>query len=342
MLFNAGWIGVQLFFVLSGFLITTNLLESREAPNYYRAFFGRRVLRIFPLYFAVLVASYWIMPALGLPGAPSPAEQHDQIWYWTFLSNWAIPLGLMMPWVLSHFWSLAVEEQFYFVWPFVVRRFGGALLVRLSVALMVIAIACRIALVLGGAPRFTIYEFTFCRMDALVAGAAMAVLVRREREGASRPRWLAFPLASAIGILLFGAVVTPAYGRDYPANQIAGHSLLALSFALTILAVTSPTGGAQAGLARLLSLRPLRSIGKYSYAMYVFHQPLAIALVPLAGGLRGMFAGVSVLVWIAGVGVLSYIFGLVSYHAFEKRFLNLKDRFVPALPEGVRVGTSSS
>lgn len=325
---NAGWSGVQLFFVLSGFLITTNLLESRAAPNYYRAFFGRRALRIFPLYFAVLFVAYLVMPALGLPGAPPPAARHDQLWYWTFLANWAIPFG-MTAWVLSHFWSLAVEEQFYFAWPFAVRGMGEARFLRLGAALVVVAFLSRVVLVALGAPKFAVYELTFCRMDALVAGAMLAVAVRRERAGGARPRWLGKPLRSALVVLLVGALATHAFVRDYHSNQIVGHSLLALAFTLIVLAVTLPSRGAEDTLAKVLSSPPLRAIGKYSYAMYVFHQPLAIAMVPLAPRFRPLFGGASVVAWIATVGVLSYAAAFVSFHLFEKRFLALKDRFVP-------------
>ena len=109
---NAGWIGVQLFFVLSGFLITRNLLSSRGAPNYYSAFFGRRILRIFPLYYLVLTFFLLVLPEVVNLSAAIRSSYANQPWLWLFLSNWAQPFGKEVYW-FPHFWSLAVEEQFY-------------------------------------------------------------------------------------------------------------------------------------------------------------------------------------------------------------------------------------
>ena len=118
---TVGWIGVELFFVLSGFLITRQLLDSQRSGNYYRAFFGRRILRIFPLYYVALLIGLVVFP-LVFPGAvDSSSPRRDQIWLWTFLFNWAHPFGTA-GFGFSHFWSLAIEEQFYLIWPFVVRK----------------------------------------------------------------------------------------------------------------------------------------------------------------------------------------------------------------------------
>ncbi|HZJ61945.1 MAG TPA: acyltransferase [Kofleriaceae bacterium] len=119
--FDFGWVGVQLFFVLSGYLISGILLDTRGAPGYYRAFFGRRVLRIFPLYYGVLFLCLVLLPVLGLAPDALLADRRHSVWLWTYLINWAEPLGAAIA-VFPHFWSLAVEEQFYLVWPFVVSR----------------------------------------------------------------------------------------------------------------------------------------------------------------------------------------------------------------------------
>ena len=115
-----GWCGVNLFFVLSGFLITGILLDTRDSPVFYRSFFARRVLRIFPLYYGVLFLGFVLAPLL-LP-MPDAYGRH-QLWLWTYLANFAMPFGKGEP-AFSHFWSLCVEEQFYLVWPFLVRRSG--------------------------------------------------------------------------------------------------------------------------------------------------------------------------------------------------------------------------
>src|SRR6185503_19750329 len=115
----AGWLGVQLFFVLSGFLITGILLDSRTRPQFFRTFYTRRTLRIFPLYYAFLASALFIVPLLANVPDWHATALRNQVFYWTYTSNWANPLGYAIP-GLSHFWSLAVEEQFYLFWPVVV------------------------------------------------------------------------------------------------------------------------------------------------------------------------------------------------------------------------------
>ena len=109
-----GWTGVQLFFVLSGFLITGILLDTQRSKNYFPAFYGRRTLRIFPLYFSVLTIAFVILPWLGSVPPAVAADRPHQIWLWTYLSNWAAIFDQGSK-AFPHFWSLAVEEQFYLV-----------------------------------------------------------------------------------------------------------------------------------------------------------------------------------------------------------------------------------
>jgi len=118
---QVGRAGVQLFFVLSGFLITGGLLDSRGAPGYFAALYARRALRILPLYFAVLSLTFLVLaPRQALPHELLASQRH-QIWLWTFLSNWMDPAGGGVS-GFTHFWSLAVEEQFYLLWPLAVLR----------------------------------------------------------------------------------------------------------------------------------------------------------------------------------------------------------------------------
>src|SRR5437868_4964541 len=124
--FDAGWIGVQLFFVLSGFLITGGLLDTRDQHGYFRGFFVRRVLRIFPLYYAALVATL--------------IAGNTSIWLWTYLSNFRPHPAL------PHFWSLAVEEQFYLVWPFVVWLAGRRGVIAVGGVMVIAAIVARVVI----------------------------------------------------------------------------------------------------------------------------------------------------------------------------------------------------
>ncbi|HLL88149.1 MAG TPA: acyltransferase, partial [Tepidisphaeraceae bacterium] len=141
---DAGWVGVDLFFALSGFLITGILLDAKGKPGFFRNFFARRTLRVFPLYYGVLFVVCVLLPALGLLKLGVPLSQR---WLWLYATN-LFPLlrsadgaGFFFPnsWDLQfgHFWSLAVEEHFYLAWPLVVYALGRRPLMVTCAALMV-------------------------------------------------------------------------------------------------------------------------------------------------------------------------------------------------------------
>jgi peptidoglycan/LPS O-acetylase OafA/YrhL len=321
---GAGWIGVQLFFVLSGFLITRNLLESHGASNYYRAFFGRRLLRIFPLYFLFLFVALVVLPAAGVGAVQYLHDRSHQIWLWTFLINWTTPFGLNVV-GFGQFWSLAIEEQFYAIWPLVVATWSARLL-RLCLALAAGALVVRCLFLLLGLPEDTAYTFTVARMDAVALGAAVAVAA----HGAARASWFNRPdslVWSAIGLLLLGAAIT----RGYPARAVStltiGQSLSAVAFALMVMAASSRGTG---WWRKCLELSWLRAVGKYSYGMYVLHLLLEMlwheAIVSRLSW-AGTFAPVLHMLAITGV---SFGAAVVSYHLIETHFLRLKRWFVPS------------
>ena len=327
----AGWVGVQLFFVLSGFLITRNLLDSRGSPNYYSAFFGRRVLRIFPLYFLVLIFFLLLLPHLVNLPPGIRGSYANQVWLWLFLSNWAQPFGKEVSW-FPHFWSLAVEEQFYFVWPLVIATLATRRLIPLCVTIIVVALIIRVVMLEAGATPEMIYMFTVCRMDALACGALAAVLVTSAprvldffRE---HPDWL---LGAALIALAAGAVFTDSYFAYHPGTLTWGDTLLAVCMTAVLLVMAAGARGRIAGwLNTLLSVAPLRSVGKVSYAMYIFHPPIANALIHpyLLPLLKRLGPGFPVWYALATV-VCSYLAAWVSWHLLEKHFLRAKRFFVP-------------
>src|SRR5688572_7114217 len=119
-----GWAGVDLFFVLSGFLITGILLESKGTPNYYRNYLAKRTLRIFPLYYFFLIVFFIVFPLVGYSDSIYNYDylSSTQSWYWLYIQNWRIFFDPHYPGedIISHFWSLAIEEQFYIFWPLVI------------------------------------------------------------------------------------------------------------------------------------------------------------------------------------------------------------------------------
>ena len=183
-IFQNGWMGVDLFFVLSGFLITGILLDSREKPGYFSRFYKRRLLRIFPLYyFAVLVT--WLTIVL-IEKAPDRLQGYDSFtWFFTFTPN--IAMGLKNDWLwhsevfnLNHLWSLAVEEQFYIFWPFVVYFMPKRGLAILCLLLLAMGTGLRNMTdhVVGTEFSVAAYTLPFCRMDGLAIGAFVAVALR--------------------------------------------------------------------------------------------------------------------------------------------------------------------
>jgi peptidoglycan/LPS O-acetylase OafA/YrhL len=323
---GAGWIGVQLFFVLSGFLITGNLLDSLGAKNYYRAFYARRVLRIFPLYYGYLIAILILVPAVGLAPAELLDSRQHQVWLWTFLSNWGVPTVRGF----EHFWSLAVEEQFYLIWPLLValcyRR-----LVPLCIAFAVGAFMFRSTTLAFGVDVGAAYGFTVSRMDALALGAAVAAIVRAPTGGIFARVSSTRLQQIAIGLLLVGFVITTAYRPHGLMTLTVGHSMLAVAFAIVIFAVATGTAGRWQAV---FTSPVLMTVGKYSYGMYVLHlgidllwqQPILDRLA-WTGGLRPA-------VYMVVIPFLSFAAAFLSYHLLEKHFLRLKRFFVPTPGRG--------
>ncbi|HZE90931.1 MAG TPA: acyltransferase [Rhizobacter sp.] len=333
-----GWVGVQLFFVLSGFLITRNLLELQGSPDYFRSFWGRRVLRIFPLYYATLIFFFVVWPLLGELPAQYAADVPHQWPLWLFLSNWTSWAGIGGM-SLPHFWSLAVEEQFYLVWPFVVHRRTPRQLIAVCVALGLAAMAFRAWLLWAGFAPMQVYTFTVGRMDALAAGAAAAAWLHLPGvlPRVIAHRWRLLALAFGIGVL--GKIIPQGYGMTDPAGQILGYSLLSVVFALLVVLVACSdamtVGSSAAAWPRPLQWRVLRALGKYSFAMYVFQAPLkSLVGEPLLERLHwtphpSTWQGVS---YLLAMGVLALSMAWLSYHLLEKRFLRLKRFFVARKP----------
>lgn len=323
LLLNLGWVGVQLFFVLSGFLITRILLADRASPHYYRAFFGRRVLRIFPLYYLSLLVF-----TLLLPMVRGEAVAEGTVWLWLFVSNWSGGAGLGSG-GMPHFWSLAIEEQFYLLWPFVVRRLGARGVLRASLLLALASLCTRVALLQAGASSEAVYQWTPCRFDALALGAALAAFLAlpgssgRLAAWAPRLPWVLLVLALA------GFVVTRGYPRTAPLGQTLGYSWLAVVF-VVLVAFAVAAGLRGGGHARLLAHPAMVAVGRVSFGMYVLHKPLhdLVGLPWLAWLGSGDRDDVALnLAYVSTASVFTFGVAWLSFQLFERRFLALKSRF---------------
>ena len=331
-LLGAGWAGVDLFFALSGFLITGILLDTRDQPHFFRNFYARRALRILPLYYAVL-AVVMVMLAVRLPA--SGTELRDlfgrQLWLWTYTSNiegaiagqWHFNAGGVY---LDHFRSLAIEEQFYLVWPVVVLTLSRRALTASTLGIALTAALLRAVLTACGVAPTTVYSFTPCRLDALALGGLAAVVVR---EPAFRWLWL----TRGAGLLALGQLAWLAWRqRGLPwldSNvDVSGLSALAVLAASVLVELSVEPGGP---LRSLFRSRPLVFLGKYSYATYVFHYMLWPRLERHLPAARLEAASGSELLGLVGhvmIGIaISVALAVLSFHLFERHFLALRRRF---------------
>lgn len=336
----AGWAGVDLFFVLSGFLITSILLASKDGAGYFRRFYARRVLRIFPLYYTALVLGLVLLPRFAPEqawGLLRDGESGD-LWLWTYTFNIGIAFGLIaMPMAsLSHFWTLAIEEQFYLLWPWLVKVTSARGLLWVCVAVACIALAMRVAWVSLGYDPEGAYRFTLTRADSLTIGAAVAVLMRDERWRPRLTNVAAVAFALSFGAAALMIAMVPRFYPSDPLVVTAGHTILAvLSASLIVAAVRQDSW-------RWLANPTLRALGKYSYGIYVWHFPLQRALLqwygfqPPPSGVRGVDTVVFLVAGIAG----SVILGWMSYRVIERPFLRLKRFFVYSEPETDRILTT--
>ena len=324
-----GWTGVDLFFVLSGFLITGILWDAKGSPHYFRNFYARRTLRIFPLYYGFLVAML-----IASKFATSDVQQFRdaQPWLWTYTANyWFSTREHWSPWAeaVVHLWSLSVEEQFYLVWPVVVWYFSRRNLIRLCVLVMLGALAVRLWFTARGMDGFVMYTWTPTRADSLAAGAIVALLLRGPGGERFVRRVVAF--GGAIGFVLL-AFLLPAFDpTKHPWRATVIYTDLALI--CTALVFWSTDARSLWGIPkRFYELRGLRIIGRYSYGLYVLHLPLMYAITFAAH--RWGLHDPNHATWRSGLAMmavsaaLTFAAAVVSFHAFEQPLLRLK-RYIP-------------
>jgi peptidoglycan/LPS O-acetylase OafA/YrhL len=338
-----GMLGVDLFFVLSGFLITGLLLDAKGEPRALRHFYARRILRVFPLYYGVLVVFFLLLPLVArLP--PSFAElRSHQAWLWTFSSNFFT--AFTGSWAslryLSHFWSLAIEEHYYLLWPAVVFALGSRTLAGICVGVLLVALTLRIGLVLGGVSEQSISVLTPCRIDALCMGGLLALLARQP-DGLTRLVGQARRAVWGLGAgLLLVSVWCVTTRLGLPALHQVRNSGYALFLGALLLLSLGP---ASHPVAWFFQTPVLRFFGKYSYGLYVFSGILAWVLLERDVASRmdvllGNHALVMAVYPALALG-LSTALAVASYQLFEKRFLVLKRYFQGPRVDPARVRPS--
>jgi peptidoglycan/LPS O-acetylase OafA/YrhL len=328
---SQGRAGVDLFFVLSGFLITGILLDTRPAANYFQSFYARRALRIFPLYYAFLLLAFTLFPILVT--ADWQPIRADRWLYFCYLTNW---LGLWKGhWqanVLGHLWSLAVEEQFYFCWPLLVWLLRPAILLPVLVCGEAALIGGRALWVMNSHPGLAVSFATITRMDGLLLGAAIAILVRRYRIPERVVKWIG--VAAIVGLEPY-MVMSWRYGDSETFTALFAVPIVAFLFTFLVLHAVV-TDGEPNVMQRVLTRRPLMRTGKYAYGIYIYHVPILYFGKVLMSKFFPQWINDSAWVGYLGLVLLwfvSFSVAKLSYRYFETFFLGFKERFEARFPQ---------
>lgn len=339
---TVGWAGVDIFFVLSGFLITGILWDSRNDPHRFRSFYLRRSLRIFPVYYAVWLTLLLTTPLLHF-------RWNGETFSWLlYFANWnryfhlasyngVCPWGVIAGHIqvagrertpfaeIGHFWSLCVEEQFYLLWPLIVFCLATKKRILAACATAVVCIPIMRFAAYFLLPKILIendilYCLTIFRGDSLLLGGFLAVLLRSSRV--ERSGWWLFSASSLCLAAMYGLTSfrhPPSMSADTGWMSTVGFTFVDLAAAgLLLLALDT-----KSWVFRLLCLKPLRWLGTRSYGFYVYHFPVLTSLHVFAKHMPDRDA--QFIITVAGLLITLGVSAL-SFRYLEKPFLRLKDR----------------
>lgn len=322
--FSFGWVGVDLFFVLSGFLITGKLIESVETKRYFFPFYLKRILRIVPLYYMVLVLFLLFLPR-ALPAFVSGSFNkmlEQQFTYWTFTVNLHDAFnGWPNNTILIHFWSLCCEMQFYLIWPFVIYLLKSRLKWLWCVLLVFFSGAFIFRMAGSEWVSFhNIYRYVLLpsRLDAFSMGALVFLLLKNNQVNRNKNLFLTAAIVSFCGILLIMFINKLKWSYALEVVSTYGYSLNAIFWAACMAYVLNSKAGI---VEKIFSSKLMTSLGRYSYGMYIFHLPVYIIMTKL---------------YVTGIGkagklpvgllafVITFFCAWCSFHLLEKHFLKLK------------------
>jgi len=328
-LFSFGWSGVDLFFVLSGYLITSRLITLQEQKNSLKKFYINRALRILPLYYCTLILFYTGFTLLVKKTNLHLFDFYYKNWasFALFFQNWSlIYSNAPKETVLNHFWSLAVEEQFYIIWPFFLLNFWQKkFFFKLVFGIILLIIITRTFLYIQypGIPDYK-YFFcnTFCRMDAFFIGGCLFLFQKNHTTKAFKLYYY-----TALLLIVSGIYFTGNANANNPFVSTIGFTLIAIVFAGIIYAARTRSSKA---LSIIFNYRWLIFTGKISYGLYVFHWIVLTVLEPRIEKLLTTSAhvnshtanGISLFTCL----VITYGISVISYFYFELYFLQRKMR----------------
>jgi peptidoglycan/LPS O-acetylase OafA/YrhL len=315
---EAGAFGLDLFFALSAYLITELLLREHASRGTFSvsAFYVRRALRIWPLYFTFLALTIFVVPTIF------PRESFGLVYiisFALFVGNWAcaakgIPFSVAGP-----LWSISVEEQFYIGWPLLLRFFGVNRLRQLAVVMLLLALLTRILLAVYGVKHPGVWCNTLARLDPIALGAILAFTLRGRAPQINKVLRLVL-----CGLAFASWWLIARYLSHDGASSIATYALSGLTSAVLLVAVLRSE-------ARLLNVAPfswLVYLGRISYGLYVFHLlSLALMMNVVVVPVLGIPLGFELRVLASFL--LTVALAALSYIWLEQPFLKLKDRFRP-------------
>lgn len=328
---NLGWIGVDLFFVISGFLITNILLKNRHQPDYFKSFYIRRSLRIFPLYFLVITPLIFANLFFG------KSQVNETVPYFLYIQNFtSIKNGYL--WGLGHTWSLAIEEQYYLIFPFLIYFLKGKKLTSLIILLILTSIITRTYIAAKGFPIFYQSTMLFTRADSLLLGALLPILFQNFKYDTKRIQniSLQFLLLGLTGLILFLFWQANTFNKesilkDFGNNNLKGnfigqykYTFIALLFSGLIGMIAYDESNIIKYLIRILETSWLKYLGTISYGLYLFHYPIHVIYDQIAIKLEikdHLILGLSIQLF------LTFITSHFSWLYFEKPLLKLKNKF---------------
>lgn len=351
--------GVDLFFVLSGFLITGILIDTRDQPGYYENFYVRRAVRILPLYYLFVVLMLFIAPVIAnsLPDDFGKVEDlrklgegPDGLWtVWVYLQNFVLARGPQSLPGLGHLWSLAIEEQFYLFWPIVIWLVPARRRFHVLVGGIVVTLVLRTAMLWGGViDDWAARELTFTRLDSLLVGALGALWLRDEatrdrlepaRRFLARKGWIVL-LIPALWVdarpswgpdAWSGSTSTSGVRQTIFQDLLYGPGLTMVSIAFLGYVIGSVRGTLGPRTTWFTTHRFMLLLGKYSYSIYLFHFPIAAALKYREGGKLSIGGTplplVDSVINLTIVTAVSLGIAKVTWHLWETPWLRLKRRF---------------
>jgi len=322
-----GWLSVDLFFTLSGFLITDILMNAVHRPHYLRNFYARRFFRIFPLYYLSLIILLVWLPRLQTP-LHLEYYSNNQAYIWTYLQNW---LYVFNPPVntdsLNHFWSLAVEEQFYLIWPFVILLLKNPKHLLIFVLLMLVGVSgIRLWAWLHQVQGLAYYNlYTFTRIDGICIGSIVAILLRISPGFLSR---YTPAIVIVFALLNFGFFfINRSFSFSFPYLALIGYTTLAM---LLGLMVNQGITKENKLINFIFNFSFLKFIGTVSYGFYVIHWPVYRGLSPWVSSRLEQILSIDLAAITTSIllAALALFLSWLSFKYFETPFLKLKVRFV--------------